>query len=256
MDTATLIGFCVGWGMVVLSVILGGSSPMLFWDLPSLILVLIGSFGMSIASVDMTTFQDFGKFMGKAWNKDNYNYKEIITQLVGFSESARKDGLLSLDDAVKEVEDKFLATGLRLMVDGTDPSIIKGILESELDQVEERHNKGINLFFTWSAFAPSFGMLGTVMGLIGMMANLADTASIGKGMALALITTLYGSMLANLFCVPIAAKLSERHSQEMLSRNMMLEGVLSIQGGENPRLLEQKLYTFLPPKDRPTGNDD
>jgi chemotaxis protein MotA len=179
------------------------------------------------------------------------NKMELINQLVSFADNARKEGLLSLDDTLNDVEDVFLQGGLRLVVDGTDPDVIKRILYTNLDQVESRHEDGIGLFSKWAKLAPAFGMIGTLLGLIGMMANLEDTASIGPNMAIALVTTLYGSVFANLILAPIQFKLEDRHKEEMQIKEIMVQGILSIQSGDNPRILEDKLLTFLPPSERP-----
>jgi chemotaxis protein MotA len=255
MDIASILGIGLSIFMILFSIFIGGSSFALYIDIPSALLVIIASLATSMLSVDMSVVRALPAALRKVWNKDKVNLQEIITQLVGFSESARKDGLLSLDDAVKDIEDPFLATGLRLMVDGTDPIIIKRILELELEQLDERHGKVASFFMAWGTFAPAYGAMGTVIGLIAMMANMADTASIGKGMALALITTLYGSLAANTFAFPLANKLAARHEQEVEIKSIMMEGILSIQSGENPRLLEQKLFSFLPPKNRPAAKD-
>lgn len=256
MDPASWLGFIIAFGMFFGAIIASGNPLRLYWDLASALLVGLGSFGAVMVATDMSVVKQFPAFMKKVFRKDTVSLQEVIARLVGFSESARKEGLLSLDDAVREVEDQFLSTGLRLVVDGTDPLIIQRILRLELDKMTDRHNAGANFFYTWTALAPAFGMMGTVTGMIGMLANLSDTSSIGRGMALALITTLYGSIVANMFCTPVYTKLIERHAQEMMVKMIMLEGILSIQSGDNPRILEQKLYSFLPPKERPVARDD
>jgi len=255
MDTTSIFGLVLGISMIVLSMLLGGAGLGLYADLPSAVLVIFGSLGTTIMSVDMATLRALPKAMRKVWNRDKINVQEIIMQLVGFSESARKDGLLSLDYSVKDVEDSFLQTGLRLMVDGTDPLIIRRILELELEQLEERHGRVVSFFTKWATYAPAYGMMGTVIGLVAMMANMTDSSAIGRGMALALITTLYGSFVANVFALPVADKLMVRNDMELDTKVIMMEGILSIQSGENPRLLEQKLYGFLPPKQRPAQKE-
>lgn len=256
MDPASWLGFIISFGMFFGAIIASGNPLRLYWDLASVLLVAVGSFGAVMAASDISIVKQFPVYMKKVFRKDTISLQEVIARLVGFSESARKEGLLSLDDSVRDVDDQFLATGLRLVVDGTDPVIIQRILRLELDKIADRHHEGAMFFFTWTALAPAFGMLGTVTGMIGMLANLSDTSSIGRGMALALITTLYGSILANMFCTPVYTKLVERHEQEMMVKMIMLEGILSIQSGDNPRILEQKLYSFLPPKERPVARDD
>lgn len=251
MDIATIVGFGGGFFLIIISIAIGGNALGLYVDFPSLMIVLGGSFFALMASNPLARTLGMGKLLGIIFKLQTVNPEPVITQLVHFSESARKEGLLSLDDAISDVEDPFLQNGMRLVVDGTDPDIIKDILNGEIGQIEDRHQKGIDTFDNWGKLAPAFGMIGTLVGLIGMLANLADTSSIGGNMAIALITTLYGSLVANLFLMPIKIKLTDRHNDEMLIKAIMMEGVLSIQAGDNPRLLEQKLYTFLPPAVRP-----
>jgi chemotaxis protein MotA len=255
MDTASVLGFVVAFGLLVFSIMIGGNPLNLYWDLPSFLMVFGGSFGSMMVTTDFATIKLIPTFLRIIFKIQPYNYPETISQLVGFSESARKEGLLSLDDAIKDITSPFLSTGLRLVVDGTDPSIIQRILKLELSKMSDRHKAGADFFFNWTTLGPSFGMLGTVSGMIGMLANLSDTSSVGRGMALALITTFYGAILANMLCTPIMVKLIDRHAQEVLHKTIMLEGILSIQSGDNPHILEQKLYSFLPPKDRPVAKD-
>jgi len=253
MDIATIGGMGFGFVLVVGAIVIAGNSLMLFADATSFIVVIFGSFAAMVAASPLQRALGFVKFMMKAVNLEFYNKQALISQLVGFSESARKEGLLSLDDALNDVEDEFLRGGMRLVVDGTDPDVIKKVLYNNISQIDARHQVGISFFDNWSKVAPAFGMIGTLLGLVGMMANLEDTASVGPNMAVALITTLYGSIFANLIIVPIKLKLEDRNSDELLVKEIMIEGVLSIQSGDNPRILEQKLYTFLPPAERPTG---
>ena len=253
MDLASIGGWVLGMGLILWGIIFGGNALTLYWDAPSLIIVFGGSFAGMLAMSPISRITSIGKVMGVFMNMQVFNKEEIITQLVAFSESARKEGLLSLDDALNDVEDDFLRGGMRLVVDGSDPDVIKSVLYSDLDKIEGRHQKGIDFFGNWGAIAPAFGMIGTLIGLIGMMANLEDISSVGKNMGVALITTFYGSIFANLFFIPIQRKLEGKHLDEMLVKEIMVEGILSIQAGDNPRILEQKLYTFLSPDERPAG---
>ncbi len=253
MDIATLGGMAGGLVLIVVAFIIGGNNIMGLVDITSLIVVIFGSFAAVLASSPMQRALGFMKYLSIATRVPVFQNKmELITQLVQFSDNARKEGLLSLDDSLNEVEDDFLRGGLRLVVDGTDPDVIKRILYTNLDQVESRHEDGIGIFEKWAKLAPAFGMIGTLLGLIGMMANLEDTASIGPNMAVALVTTLYGSIFANLILSPIQFKLEDRHKEEMQIKEIMVQGILSIQSGDNPRILEDKLLTFLPPAERPS----
>ncbi len=251
MDLATLGG--IGGGLILIIVSFAiGNDIMGIVNIPSFIIVVFGSFAGVLAASPMQRALGFMKFLNIATRVPVFQNKmDLITQLVQFSDNARKEGLLSLDDSLNEVEDDFLRGGLRLVVDGTDPDVIKRILYTNLDQVESRHNDGIAIFERWAKLAPAFGMIGTLLGLIGMMANLEDTSSIGPNMAVALVTTLYGSVFANLILSPIQFKLEDRHKEEMQIKEIMVQGILSIQSGDNPRILEDKLLTFLPPSERP-----
>jgi chemotaxis protein MotA len=254
VDIATLGGIGGGLVLIVVAFALKNNVSGLF-DLTSFIIVIFGSFAGVVASSPLSRALGFMKYLNIALRVPVFQNKmELINQLVQFADNARKEGLLSLDDSLNEVEDDFLRGGLRLVVDGTDPDVIKRILYTNLDQVENRHDDGIGLFQRWAKLAPAFGMIGTLLGLIGMMSNLEDTTSIGPNMAIALITTLYGSVFANLILSPIQFKLEDRHKEEMQIKEIMVQGILSIQSGDNPRILEDKLLTFLPPADRPSQN--
>ncbi|MCK5249264.1 MAG: motility protein A [Spirochaetaceae bacterium] len=252
MDIATISGISGGLIIIVAAFIIGGNDIMGLVNVPSVVVVIFGSFAGVMASGPLSKALGFTKYLNIALRVPVFQNKmELINQLVQFADNARKEGLLSLDDSLNEVEDDFLRGGLRLVVDGTDPDVIKRILYTNLDQVESRHEDGIGFFQKWAKLAPAFGMIGTLLGLIGMMANLEDTASIGPNMAVALVTTLYGSVFANLILSPIQFKLEDRHKEEMQIKEIMVQGILSIQSGDNPRILEDKLLTFLPPADRP-----
>jgi chemotaxis protein MotA len=251
MDIATIGGLFGGFLLIVGSIFAAGNSIALYIDVASAIIVIFGSFAAMIVASPMQRALGFTKFLNIIMNVQVYNKEAIITQLVTFADNARKEGLLSLDDALNDVEDEFLRGGLRLVVDGTDPDVIKKILYGNVEQIDSRHQDGIGFFGTWAEVAPAFGMIGTLLGLIGMMANLEDTASIGPNMAVALVTTLYGSIMANLILIPIKTKLQDRNKEELLVKEIMIQGILSIQSGDNPRILEDKLYTYLPPAERP-----
>jgi len=252
VDIATIGGIAGGLVLIVAAFLIGGNDIRGLMDLTSFVVVIFGSFAGVMAASPLNRVLGFMKYLNIAMKVPVFQNKmELINQLVSFADNARKEGLLSLDDTLNEVEDDFLRGGLRLVVDGTDPDVIKRILYTNLDQVESRHEDGIGLFTKWAKLAPAFGMIGTLLGLIGMMANLEDTASIGPNMAIALVTTLYGSVFANLILAPIQFKLEDRHKEEMQIKEIMVQGILSIQSGDNPRILEDKLLTFLPPSERP-----
>lgn len=250
MDLASIVGFFGGTAVVVIGIVIGGNALGSYLDIPSVFIVVVGSLFAAMLAVPLKTFMQLPTFLKIAFTERRYNNGALIHQLVSFSELARREGLLSLDDRVNSIEDEFLRTGMRLVVDGTDPDVIKSVLYTNLDKLEARHGVGSGLFVTWATFAPAFGMIGTLLGLIGMLKNLDDTASIGPNMSVALITTLYGSFLANMTLLPIATKLQGKNDTEVSNKEIAMEGVLSIQAGDNPRIMEQKLMMFLSPKDR------
>jgi chemotaxis protein MotA len=190
------------------------------------------------------------KILGLAFNVPNYDLKGIITKLMSFSDKARREGLLALEEELEDLDNEYMKKGLRLVVDGTDGAIIRDLLEIEMAQVAGRHAAKIGVLNMWATLAPGFGMLGTVIGLIAMMKNLEDKASVGPNMALALITTLYGSIVANALLMPMTAKLKTQDGAEAAVMEMVIEGILSIQAGDNPRILAMKLLSYLDPVSR------
>jgi chemotaxis protein MotA len=250
MDLATLAGLIGGFVLILLSMLLGSAPLVTYWDPPSVVVTIGGSFAALLVSNPISRVLGVGGYIGLAFNVPIYEKEKVIRELVSFSEAARKEGLLSLDDKLEDVEDEFLKSGMRLVVDGADPDVIRSILNNDLNQIQSRHALGINLIDQWGKFAPAFGMIGTLQGLVAMMVNLEDKAAIGQGMATALLTTFYGAIMANLVFNPIKNKLEDRDKEETLMKEIIIEGVLSIHNGENPRMLEQKLYTFVSPSQR------
>jgi chemotaxis protein MotA len=181
---------------------------------------------------------------------------ETIQFMVEISERVRREGILAIEQTLQEMNDEFLANGLRLAVDGTDPDMIKAILEIEIRTLEERHQVAAHLWSQVGTYAPAFGMIGTLIGLIQMLQSLDDPSKIGLGMATALVTTFYGAIIANLIALPIAGKLTLRSREELGRKALIMEGILSIQNGDNPRMVREKLRTFLPPHHRLLVQDD
>lgn len=250
-DMLTAIGFLVGTGMMFYGMVSGGMDQMhLFWDASSLAITLGGSLAAVMIVTPMTEFKKFGKLFGQAFKEPTSSSSQIISTFGELSRKARKEGLLSLEDTIASLEDEFLKKGLQMVVDGIEAESIKEILELEIAGLETRHEKGISIFKTWGAFAPGFGMLGTLIGLIQMLGNLSDASTIASGMGKALITTYYGSLLANLVASPVAQNLTAKSALEVTTREMMLEGILSIQAGVNPRIVEDKLTSYLSPAER------
>jgi len=250
MDIASLVGLIGGLALALLSAVLGGNSLLLYLDLPSFILVIVGSYFLTIACVSMSDGLGIWKVIGRAFKLQSFGEQNIVQKMMAFSEKARREGLLALEDELEDLDDEFMKKGLRLVVDGTDHVIIRDLMELELSQMQSRHAEKISLINTWANLGPAVGMMGTVIGLIGMLANLEDTATIGSNMALALITTMYGSIVSNFFCIPVATKLKGHDARETQVKEMVIEGVLSIQAGDNTRVLAMKLLAYLNPASR------
>ena len=176
----------------------------------------------------------------------------MITNIINLSNVARKEGLLALEEAASDIEDEFLKKGIMLIVDGTDPELVRGILETDLTCTEDRHKQVFAFWEKWAELGPAWGMIGTLIGLVNMLKNLEDASTIGPNMAVALLTTLYGSLIANWLCNPTATKLKLNNANEMVIKQIVVEGLLSIQAGENPHVIEEKLKTFITPKERET----
>ena len=250
MDIASIIGIVGGAAMIVMSVVASGGTMGGIIDVPSAAMTIGGSYFAMFIAAPLKKALGMFKIMGRAFKIPNFGEKNIVINMQALSEKARREGILALEDGLDDLEDPFMKMGLRLVVDGTDGNIIRAIMENEMNQVEARHMDWIGLINAWAGFAPGFGMMGTVVGLIGMLRNLEDKSSLGPNMAAALITTLYGSMIANWLITPFATKLLAHNAQEMRSKEMIIEGVLAIQAGENPRIMAQKLLTYLDPVSR------
>jgi chemotaxis protein MotA len=250
MDIATIGGLIAGFIFIILGILFGGASPLIYWDAASVMITIGGSFSALMVANPLSRVLASVKYATIATRVPKLELERIIRILVEFSERARREGLLALEDNLQELDDEFMRKGIQLVVDGTDPEIIKSILYNELNQIQERHATAIKVFEDWGKLAPAFGMIGTLIGLVAMLTKLEDKSSIGQGMAVALITTLYGAILANLVLIPIGAKLVDRDKMETLTKEIIIEGILSIQSGDNPRILLEKLIAFLPPAQR------
>jgi len=250
MDIGTIGGILAGFALILAGIFTGGASLVIYWDLPSVFITLGGSFAALLVTHPVRRVLSSFQYFNIATRIPKVEVEKLIRILVEFSERARREGLLALEDNLQELDDEFMRKGVQLVVDGTDPEIIKNILYNELNQLQERHSDNIKVFEDWGKLAPAFGMIGTLIGLVAMLANLEDKSSIGSGMAVALITTLYGAILANLIVIPVGAKLGDRSKVESLTKEIIIEGILSIQSGDNPRILLEKLIAFLPPAQR------
>ncbi len=250
MDFGTIIGIVGGLTFTALSIVFSKGVLVSYLDYPSALMTIGGSIGAMLVGHGLQRFLGQMKWIRLTLRIPKWGEERIISRLVAFSEKARREGLLALEDDLEEVEDEFLRKGIQLVVDGTDPEIIKNILYNELNQMQTRHEEGANFYGDWATWAPAFGMIGTLAGLIAMLQNLNDKASIGSGMSLALVTSLYGAVMCYLVFQPFRRKLMDQDAGESRVREIMIEGILSIQSGDNPRILEEKLISFLPPRQR------
>jgi chemotaxis protein MotA len=249
MDIASFIGMISGIIFIVVSILISGSLSQ-YIDLPSVMITVGGTIASTLISHPLKEVINSFKVMKFVFFNKPINNNEVIGQIVSLANTARKDGLLALEDIAGSLEDTFLKKGILLVVDGTDPDLIRNIMETEMDFLEARHKKNQAVFDSFSTFAPAFGMIGTLIGLINMLKELDDPSKVGPGMAVALITTFYGALLAYLVFMPMSRKLAHLTKEEILQKELILEGVLSIQSGENPRIIEEKLKAFLSPKTR------
>jgi len=245
VDIATFLGIISAFGLVGLAIVSRGDFT-IFFNFPSLLVVLGGTFGATLINFPMKDIIRVLKVVKNVFVHTEIDYMSIIPDMVRYARLARKDGILALDKVIHEVDDQFYYEGLRMVVDGTKPSMLTQILRNEIDFLAARHRVGISIFRTMGQFAPAFGMIGTLIGLIFMLQNLNDASQIAGAMALALVTTFYGAILANILFLPIAGKLKERSTAEILKKEMMLAGILSIQAGDMPGMVEQRMISFLP----------
>jgi len=249
LDLATLVGFVLATGLIVWGITQTGVLGS-FVDPPSLAIVFGGALAATLISYPLKVVINSIKVVKNAFMEKEISLNDLIIEIVAMANIARKEGLLALEESAEKSENEFLKKGIMLVVDGTDPELVRNVMETELNFIEERHGVGISVMETMSGFSPGFGMIGTLIGLINMMKDLSNPDSIGPNMSVALVTTFYGSLFANFIFQPLANKLKYRSKQEILSKEMMIEGLLSTQAGENPRIIEEKLKTFVPPADR------
>ncbi|WP_324717729.1 MotA/TolQ/ExbB proton channel family protein [Carboxydochorda subterranea] len=246
MDVTTILGILIGLGLIGGSIMIGGSI-LPYLDLPSLLLTMGGTVAATIINYRGRQLTNALRIIGIAAGHRSFQPDELIRLIVRLAEKARREGLLAMEEEAETIRDPFLRRGIQLVVDGTDPELVRNIMDIELTFIEERHRQGQALFESLAVYAPAFGMIGTLVGLIRMLGKLHDPATVGPAMSLALLTTLYGALAAYLVFTPIAGKLRVKNDEEVMIREMMIEGVLSIQAGENPRIVEEKLRSFLPP---------
>ncbi len=249
MDIATIIGLLVTFGLV-LGAILMGSSLGTFMNPPGLMIVVGGTAGVGLISYPLGKVLSAVKVAVNVFRFEVADVVERNRQLVGFAEVTRREGMLALEGELSGIDDPFLKQGIQMLVDGVEPQRLQTILEDELAGVELRHRQGAQIFETLGGAAPALGLVGTLIGLVQMLQSMEDPSAIGPAMAVALLTTFYGAILATIVFNPIAGKLRLRHEEEMLVKELTLKGVMGIANGENPRLLVQALQAELPPSAR------
>jgi chemotaxis protein MotA len=244
MDIATIVGLLGAFGLIVSAIDDLGA----FIDTPSMLIVVGGSIMVVMLRSSLGEFLGAVSVLGKTFKNKLDDQGKLIEQIVELATIARKDGMIALEG--QEIANPFLAKAISMLVDGTDASVIKGSLEREKDMTKMRHDQGAKIFSAWGEIAPAMGMIGTLIGLVQMLGNMSDPKAIGPAMAVALLTTMYGAILANVFCLPIAMKLGNQADIEEASNEMIIEGILFIQDGGNPRVLGDVLAAFLSPKAR------
>ena len=249
MDIATIIGIVVSFGLMVWAILLGGPLS-IFVDIPSVAIVFGGSIGVALINYPLADIIGMIAIVKKTVLIKEPDTNKLIAQLLDFAGKARKGGILSLQDQIDAIEDKFLVKALQMAVDGQEPAELKAILMTDIDNLAARHSYGSEILNTMGAIGPAMGMIGTLIGLVQMLQNMSDPAAIGPAMAVALLTTFYGAVLANILFIPMAGKLKARSSTEVLQKTVIAEGMDSILSGENPRVMEQRLHTYLAPKKR------
>jgi len=247
MDLATLLGMIGAIGVVIGAIISGGSA-ITFVNIPSILIVVFGTLLVVMIKFSMAQFLNAIKVASHAFSSKAENPEELIVLLVDLARVVRKEGLLALED--REIDNEFLKKGVQMLVDGNSREVVSTVLQKELKQTMDRHSWGARVFSSAGDVAPAMGMIGTLIGLVQMLSQMDDPKSIGPAMAVALLTTLYGAFIANVIALPIADKLKLRKIEESRVNAMCLDGILAIQDGQNPRIIEAMLKTYLAPKQR------
>lgn len=249
MDLATLLGIVVAGSLVFASILMGGSASW-FISYPSLMIVLGGTMGATLINYPISDVISMFKVTKNAFRHRTPNPMNLIPTMVDFAKKTRREGILAFEKYLKEIDDPFLSRAMQMAIDGMENDAIEEVLHTEILWLEERHRLGAEIYSTMGTFAPAVGMLGTIIGLVQMLMQMKDPSAIGAPMAVALLTTFYGTLLANLLFLPISGKLKVRSRQEILSKQMVVQGILAIQSGDNHRIVSEKLKAFLSPKAR------
>ena len=258
MDLATIIGIVSGLALVAYNIISGGNVD-IFIHVPSMMIVLGGATASTLVNFPLDEVVGVVKVVKNAFKARDSKDMDVIHQFIDLAKKARREGILAIDKELGNISNEFMRVGLEMAVDGTEPETIRNVMETELTYLTERHKRGQQIFTSLGTYAPAFGMIGTLIGLIAMLKSLDDPSNIGAGMAVALITTFYGAFTSNLVFLPLAGKLRNRSDQEVVYKQMVIEGVLTIQLGEHPKNIKRRLLNFVPPKsrqDKQTNNSE
>lgn len=252
MDLGSLIGVVLGFGVVVYGMLLGGPVSM-YVDVPSVMITVLGSIFIAMMKFNLGQFLMAFKVAGKAFMYKGDKLEDLIAKAVELADAARKGGFLALEAA--EIPSPFMKKGIDMLVDGHDADVVRSVLEKDIDLAAERHSSAIKVFRTLGDLGPAMGMIGTLVGLVAMLSNMSDPKSIGPAMAVALLTTLYGAIEANMIAIPIADKLELRSGEESLSRALILDAIMGIQDGQNPRVIQSMLQNYLNQSKRNDGTE-
>ncbi len=249
MDLSTIIGMGVAFGLMLMAILQGGPLTM-FLNVPSVLIVVGGTAGVAFVQYPAKDLLDAINVAKKTVLHKEASINDMIMQLMGFANKARKEGILALQSEMEKIDDEFLVKAMQMAVDGQEPDTLSGMLNTEIEYIQQRHEKGANIFISLGTISPAMGMVGTLIGLVQMLQTMDDPSKIGPAMAVALLTTFYGAVMANVMFLPMAGKLRLRSESEMLIKTLIIEGMQSILSGENPRIMEQKLHSFIAPKMR------
>jgi chemotaxis protein MotA len=256
MKAATGIGIAVAVVGILMSAMMDGTSPAAFMNMPALLIIIAGTGGATMASVGMDSMKKIPALYKLVISAEPLDIQGRVNLLVSLAEQARREGLLALDAQIAEIDDAFTKKGLQLVVDGTDPELVRDILDSEIDAMAARHHAGVTPFEKAGGFAPTIGIIGTVMGLVHVLQNLSAPATLGPSISSAFIATLMGVGSANVLYLPVASRLKALSASELELRTLTVEGILSVQAGDNPRVVADKLTSFVPPAERDSGDAD
>lgn len=255
MDLATLLGLLIGIGGLIGGFLLEGAGLQMLWVKTAFIIVFGGTIGVTIISFTTAELKKVPYFCKVVFQDKKVNYMDVLNLLVETADKARREGLLSLESQLGEIDNEFLGRGLQLVIDGTDPDLTRNMLEMEIEAFEEKEKVGYEIFMAAGGFAPTMGIIGTVMGLVNVLSNMSTPDELAASIAVAFLATLYGISTANVICIPFANKIKLKTGKSVLMMELILEGILSIQAGENPRVIKEKLMTFLPPESRRSATE-